>query len=55
MKLLTKDEAAKRLNISVNTLDRAVAAGEIRAIRILGSVRFNPAWLEQDLLKLTSS
>jgi len=40
--LLTREEAAKVLRISVRKLDTLEAAGEIRAIRIGRLVRYHP-------------
>ncbi len=42
-RLLSKTEAAHRLHMSVRTLERAMAAGDIRAVRYGTSVRFDPA------------
>jgi excisionase family DNA binding protein len=44
--LFTKETACKYLAVSSSTLDRLVRAGEIRALRIGGQVRFRPADIE---------
>lgn len=40
--LLTKTEAAKALNISVDTLDRLTCSGKIRRVTIGSRVYFSP-------------
>lgn len=40
--LLTKKEVADFLRVSVKTVERMVADGELKAIRIRGQVRFDP-------------
>lgn len=45
-RLLTREEAADRLRISVRTLDTLRAAGEIRAVKVKRRVRFHPDALE---------
>ena len=44
--LITRHEAAKALNISVNTLDRLTCAGKIRRITIGSRVYFSPEELQ---------
>ena len=41
-RLLTREEAAERLQVSVRTLDTLRAAGEIRAVKVKRRVRFHP-------------
>lgn len=45
--LLTRDEAADRLGISVRKLDALEEAGKIQAIRIGRSVRYHPKVLDR--------
>lgn len=40
--LVTRTEAAKALNISVDTLDRLAAAGEIRKVMIGSRTYYSP-------------
>lgn len=47
VRLLTRDEAAEVLGISVRKLDALEEAGEIQAIRIGRSVRYHPDVLER--------
>ena len=42
-KLLTKKDVAAALSMSTRSVDRLVASGVLKPIRILRSVRFNPA------------
>ena len=42
-KLLTKKDVAAALSMSTRSVDRLVASGALKPIRILRSVRFNPA------------
>lgn len=44
--LITRTEAAKALNISVNTLDRLTCAGKIRRVTIGSRVYFSPEELQ---------
>ena len=44
--LLTRGEAAKTLNISVDTLDRLTCAGKIRRVTIGSRVYFSPEELK---------
>lgn len=44
--LLTRGEAAKALNISVDTLDRLTCAGKIRRVTIGSRVYFSPEELK---------
>jgi excisionase family DNA binding protein len=46
-RLLTRDEAADVLNVSVRKLDALEEAGEIQAIRIGRSVRYHPEVLDR--------
>jgi excisionase family DNA binding protein len=46
-RLLTRDEAADVLNVSVRKLDALEEAGEIQAIRIGRSVRYHPDVLDR--------
>ena len=43
--LLTREEAAERLSISIRTLDDMAEAGEIRPVRIRGRVLYAPETL----------
>jgi excisionase family DNA binding protein len=45
-RLLTREEAAERLQVSVRTLDTLRAAGEIRAVKVKRRVRFHPDALQ---------
>jgi excisionase family DNA binding protein len=45
-RLLTRQEAAERLRISVRTLDTLRAAGELRAVKVKRRVRFHPDALD---------
>lgn len=45
--LLTREQAADRLSISVRKLDQLAEAGEIRAIRIDRAVRYHPESLDR--------
>ena len=45
-RLLTREEAAERLRVSVRTLDTLRAAGEIRAVKVKRRVRFHPEAVE---------
>jgi excisionase family DNA binding protein len=45
-RLLSREEAADRLRISVRTLDDMEAAGEIQPVRIRGRVLYHPEALE---------
>ena len=44
--LLTREEAAERLSISVRTLDDMAEAGEIQPVRIRGRVLYAPETLD---------
>lgn len=46
-RLLTREEAADVLNVSVRKLDALEEAGEIQAIRIGRSVRYHPEVLDR--------
>lgn len=46
-RLLTREEAADVLNVSVRTLDALEEAGKIRAIRIGRSVRYHPETVDR--------
>jgi excisionase family DNA binding protein len=52
--LLTKKQAAERLSIFVRTLDRLRSTGEIKAVKVRGVVRFDPAALERYISRNTS-
>jgi excisionase family DNA binding protein len=39
-KLVSKKEVAERLGVSVRSVDRLIAKGVLRRIKILGAVRF---------------
>lgn len=39
--LVTKQEAAKRLNVSVSTIDRLMKSGQLRYIKLMECVRFD--------------
>jgi excisionase family DNA binding protein len=41
-RLLRPREAAELLNVSPRTLDRLIASGELRAVRVGGSRRIRP-------------
>ena len=41
MKIYTKKEAAEELKISVRTLERLLASGELRAYKISGQIRIS--------------
>lgn len=45
-RLLTREQAARRLSISTRTLDTLESDGEIRAIRIRGRVLYDPDALD---------
>lgn len=45
-KLLTKKGAAALLGVSVRTIDRMRAAGQLRCVKVGGGVRFRVADLE---------
>lgn len=45
--LFDRQQAAKRLAISLRTLDKLLALGLIKPTRVLGSVRFSAAELER--------
>jgi excisionase family DNA binding protein len=53
--LLTKDQAAELLTISVRMLERLVATGSIVPTRIGGAIRFSPAQLEAFIERSTTS
>lgn len=40
--LLTKEQLAKRLHLSARSIERLVAAGELRALKIGRAIRFDP-------------
>jgi excisionase family DNA binding protein len=40
MKLIERSEVASLLGVSLRTVDRLRSSGELRAIRIRGSIRF---------------
>jgi excisionase family DNA binding protein len=46
-RLLTREEAADRLSISVRKLDRLREAGEIQAVQIDRAVRYHPKTLDR--------
>jgi excisionase family DNA binding protein len=39
-RLVSKREVAERLGVSVRSVDRLIAKGGLRCVRILGAVRF---------------
>ena len=39
-KLLRKKEVSERFSVSTRTIERAVSSGRLKAIKILGAVRF---------------
>ncbi len=43
MKLLLKSEVAELLGVSMRTVDRLRASGQLPAVRVRGSPRFLPA------------
>ena len=45
-RLLTREEAAERLQVSVRTIDTLRAAGEIQAVKVKRRVRFHPDALD---------
>ncbi|MFO0852414.1 MAG: helix-turn-helix domain-containing protein [Gemmataceae bacterium] len=51
--LLTKKEVAAQLRISTRTLDRLRAGGQLRATKVLGTVRFTAAELDRFITKNT--
>lgn len=42
LKLLTKAQVAKRLHVSVRSVERLVSSGELQALKVGGSTRFDP-------------
>jgi excisionase family DNA binding protein len=52
-RLLTKQQAADLLSVSVRTLDRMRSTGEIQATMVRGSVRFAPDAIERYIAKHT--
>jgi len=44
---LTRHEAAARARVSVDTIDRAVAAGELRAGGTANRTRIKPEWVDE--------
>lgn len=44
---LTKQEAADRARVSVDTLERAIRRGELRAGGSPGLVRIKPEWVDE--------
>ena len=52
-KLLTKKAAAEILGVSVRTLDRMRSTGQIKAAKVRGAVRFDPAVLQRFINKQT--
>jgi excisionase family DNA binding protein len=52
--LLTKRETATLLRISTRTLDRLRAGGQLRATKVLGTVRFTAAELDRFIAKHTA-
>jgi excisionase family DNA binding protein len=52
MRLLTRDELAEALKVSLRTVDRMLAEGEITAVRMRGTlVRFYPCQQKQQRTK----
>jgi len=52
--LLTKNEAAERLRISVRSLDRLRSQGEIRTVQVRGAVRITDAEVERFIVRNTT-
>jgi len=50
--LLTRKEAADKLSISVDTLDRIKAAGKIKSVNIGARVYFTPEAIQHFILSL---
>jgi excisionase family DNA binding protein len=48
-KLLSKKDLATYLAVSCRTIDRMRSAGQIRAVRVRGQVRFRPTDVEHAL------
>lgn len=44
--LLTKEQLAKRLHLSVRSIERLVSSGELRALKIGRAIRFDPRDVE---------
>jgi excisionase family DNA binding protein len=44
--LYTRQEAADYARVSVRTIDRAIAAGKLKAGGSAGTVRIRPEWLD---------
>lgn len=44
--LLTKEQLSKRLNLSVRSIERLVASGELKALKIGRATRFDPRDVE---------
>lgn len=49
--LLTLEDVAKRLNVSVATVRRLINDGELRAIKVRSQLRVRPSDLNDYLLK----
>ena len=52
--MLTKQEAADRLRVSVRSLDRLRSTGHIRAVQVRGAVRIAEAEIEKFVTKNTA-
>jgi excisionase family DNA binding protein len=53
-RLLNKRQAAALLSISVRTLDRMRSTGQIKAVKVRGAVRFDPAAIERFITQQTA-
>jgi excisionase family DNA binding protein len=53
--LLTKREAAAVLRVSERTLDRLRATGQLRVVRVRGTVRITDAEIERFITKNTKT
>jgi excisionase family DNA binding protein len=52
--LLTKKEAADRLRVSVRSLDRLRSMGQLKTVKVRGSVRITDSELERFIIKHTA-
>jgi excisionase family DNA binding protein len=53
-KLLSKNEAADCLSVSVRTLDRMRSLGQLRAVKVAGAVRFTEEEIERFIHRNTA-
>lgn len=51
--LLTRQQVAERLSVSVDTIKRWERDGKIPRVKLHGAVRFRPEWLESWIDKRT--